>query len=129
MTDTKRLLELQQLIDKADLAYYRPGCAQIMTDAEYDQLRPELKKLNPTDFRITRVGCPYSESDLRSKTPHTIPMGSLDNTDDGIIGYDSWYSNVCEKLGVESAVIMTSLKIDGGSIRARYVEGKLDSLF
>jgi len=122
---TKRLFELQKLIDRADLAYYRPGCAQIMTDAEYDLLRPELKKLDPHDIRVTRVGCPYDVSELRSKTPHTIPMGSLDNTDDGIAGYSSWYDKTCDKLGVESVVVMASLKIDGGSIRARYVEGKL----
>lgn len=116
--------ELRQLIDKADTAYYRPGLEPILTDAEYDLLRPALKELDPSDPRIARVGSPYSADELRNKVTHRIPMGSLDNTDDGILGYEPWYQAICEKLGSQP-VVMASLKVDGGSILADYVDGKL----
>jgi len=116
---------LRLLIDKADSAYHRPGSQPIMTDAEYDLLRPALKKRAPDDPRITRVGVPYDEAELRNKVKHTIPMGSLDNTDDGILGYASWLEKVSAKLPDESASVCASLKIDGGSICASYKNGEL----
>jgi len=118
--------KLQLLIDKADHAYYRVGSEAIMTDAEYDLLRPALKAKAPDDERIDRVGAPFSEAELRDKVTHAIPMGSLDNTDDGILGYDSWYTGVCKKIKDDGVVeVCTSLKIDGGSICASYKAGKL----
>ena len=119
-----QLSELKQLIDKADAAYYRPGLQPVITDAEYDQLKKELKNLDPEDPRNTRVGVQYDPEELRTKVKHPIPMGSLDNTDDGIIGYDAWYKKISEALG-ESPQILASLKVDGGSIRAKYVNGNL----
>jgi DNA ligase (NAD+) len=118
------LAELQHLIDKADLSYYRVGYEPILTDEEYDALRPALKVKNPEDSRIDRVGVPYSPEELRSKVKHPIPMGSLDNTDDGILGLDAWIDWVRAKLNTDTKV-MASLKMDGGSMRAKYVDGVL----
>lgn len=122
---TFKLAELQLLIDKADQRYYREGQSQLITDEQYDALRPALKELEPEDTRVARVGVPYSVDELRTKVPHAIPMGSLDNTDDGIVGYDSWYHKTCATLGVENTKIIASLKIDGGSLRLRYEKGRL----
>jgi DNA ligase (NAD+) len=121
------VLTLQQLIDKADNAYYRPGQDQIMEDSEYDLLRPALKTIAPDDERVTRVGAPYDVSELRNKVEHPIPMGSLDNTDDMIAGYQPWLEKVSDKVKVkpDNVGVMASLKVDGGSIRARYEDGKL----
>ncbi len=113
--------ELRLLIDKADVAYHRPGSSQIMEDSEYDLLRPALKALDPTDERIDRVGLPFDEGQLRNKVEHRIPMGSLDNTDDGIAGFEPWV----EGLGIGDVDIFASLKIDGGSICVTYEDGKL----
>lgn len=118
--------EIQLLIDKAAQRYYRTdNKTVIMSDECYDALIIELRDLNPEDERLTRVGIPYSTDELRNKISHPIPMGSLDNTDDGIVGYDKWYDGVISKLGVATAAICASLKIDGGSIRLRYVKGRL----
>lgn len=126
--------ELRQLIDKADVAYYRSGSEPIMTDEEYDVLRPALKKIAPEDARIARVGLPYNEAELRTKVKHAIPMGSLDNTDDGILGYSTWYESMQTQTGVtlpeeqrrfRDVQVVASLKIDGGSILADYVDGVL----
>lgn len=117
--------EIQTLIDKADAAYYRPGMSQIMTDAEYDLLLLRLEDRNPGDPRLTRVGPQYDEDSLRDKIPHLIPMGSLENTDDGILGFEPWRHLTCSKLGITTAPIMASLKVDGASICLTYEDGKL----
>lgn len=119
-----RIIEICNLIDKADSAYYRVGHQQIMSDADYDALKVELKSLDPSNERLTRVGCIFDESELRIKVRHNIPMGSLDNTEDGIAGYADWYSDMSAKIGSEPK-IMASLKIDGGSICATYKDGNL----
>lgn len=131
-----RLPEIQLLIDKADQLYYREKqqsgtdptlalCNPILTDEQYDALKSGLKELEPEDPRLTRVGIPYDAEELRDKVPHAIPMGSLDNTDDGILGYRTWYEKTCKVLKTEDAKILASLKVDGGSIRVRYEKGQL----
>lgn len=122
---TLNLAETRLLIDKADSTYHRVGLESPITDEEYDAAKNHLRTLDSNDERLTRVGVPYSVEELRNKVEHTIPMGSLDNTDDGIAGYDKWYDWILQKLGVSEAPVFASLKIDGGSIRARYEEGKL----
>lgn len=120
-----RLPIICDLIDKADNTYYRLGHKSIMTDAEYDSIKQELKNLDPDNPRLTRVGLPYSVAEIRNKVKHNIPMGSLDNTDDGILGFEPWYDSVSKQLATENMSIAASLKIDGASICATYVEGQL----
>jgi DNA ligase (NAD+) len=124
------LSELRTLIDKADSLYYRPGCEPIMSDAGYDGLKMALKEQCPDDPRFSRVGVPYSPDELRTKTEHNIPMGSLDNTDGGISGYNKWYQGICDKLGVtlcdQECSVFATVKADGASICATYVDGKLE---
>ncbi len=117
--------QLRRLIDKADAAYYRTDLQPILTDEQYDSARAILRAMAPEDPRLARVGVPYSEAELRTKVPHNIPMGSLDNTDNGIVGFPDWYDSMAEKLGVESFPFLASLKIDGASICATYEDGKL----
>jgi NAD-dependent DNA ligase len=58
------LLEIQQLIDRADVAYYTTGNS-IMEDAKYDQLKLELKFLNPDDIRLKLVGSSVRDTILK----------------------------------------------------------------
>lgn len=122
---TLTLPEIRSLIDKADSLYYRPGLTSPLTDEEYDDLKEQLRALAPGDERLTRVGLPYDPQELDTKVTHTIPMGSLDNTDDGILGYETWIKWLHEKLGLDELEIYASLKIDGASICATYRQGKL----
>lgn len=128
--DVSSILSIDQIrsrIDKADSAYYRNGSSSIMTDEEYDALKIALRKLDPDDERLVRVGVPYSPEEIGSKVKHKVPMGSLDNVDNGIAGYDAWYHNIVSKLidASPNPTIMASLKIDGASICASYEDGKL----
>lgn len=116
------LSEIKTLIDKANQYYYRTN-NPIMSDEEYDSLIAELRSLEPDDERLSRVGIPYTTAELRNKVKHPIPMGSLDNTEDGILGYRKWYDNICQ--GSDAVSICASLKIDGSSIRLCYKNGKL----
>jgi len=116
------LAELRSAIDRADTAYYR-GQA-IMPDAEYDALKRQLRDFAPDDPRLTRVGPPYSDQEIGLKTKHSIPMGSLDNTDGGILGVDDWYEGITAKLATNPELVV-SLKIDGSSIAAEYERGSL----
>ena len=121
-----KLAEIQILIDKSAQLYYRTDDhVALMTDECYDALIAGLRKLEPKDERLTRVGIPYSVEELRNKIDHPIPMGSLDNTDGGISGYPKWFNDILIKLGSTSAAVCASLKIDGGSLRLRYVKGRL----
>ena len=119
--------QIQSIIDQADSDYYRINKDNPkLLDIEYDALKEALRHLDPNDIRLSRVGCPYDPSEIGTKTNHNIPMGSLDNTDNGISGYDPWLTSVKEKLGLNNTPsIMASLKIDGASICASYKEGVL----
>lgn len=116
------LKELRDLINRADTAYYTTGATQLISDEEYDRLKSQLRQDAPDDELLTRVGA----NPIGTKVAHTIPMGSLDNTDDGILGFDPWLDGMREKLGmVVSPPIMASLKVDGASICASYKKGQL----
>ena len=95
------LLELQKQIDKAAYAYYTVGNA-IVSDSVYDTWIDELKKLNPNDARLKRVGFNVGNSIL-SKVKHEIPMGSQDkavNRNE----FDEWIKNNLIKAGISKKV-------------------------
>lgn len=127
---------VQSLVDKLDSAYYRTDSTAIVEDRVYDYIKQYLAKVNPTDERLTRVGVPYDARELRNKVPLAVPMGSLDNTDGGIDGFEPWLASVREKFNAQPGsntisivpdfTICASLKVDGGSICASYKNGKLE---
>jgi DNA ligase (NAD+) len=125
MTNKTELSQLRSAIDRASQLYYTPGCESPVTDDEYEALMGQLREIAPEDPRLTRVGVPYSAEDLRDKRNHSIPMGSLDNTDDSITGFAAWYDKVLALLNVESADINVSLKMDGNSVALQYDSGIL----
>lgn len=127
-----QLAELRHLIDKADAAYYS-GSSSTVSDEQYDNAKKQLSTLDPNDERLTRIGLQYDKSQLRNKVRHTIPMGSLDNMDNSIHGLPEWYSKITSQLGTSlaeagSLKIFASLKIDGSSLRAKYIKGRLHSV-
>lgn len=133
---TPDLIELNDLLNKLDLLYYTPGQVSPITDANYDVLVQKLRKFAPEHERFTRVGPLYSLETIGSKVTHTIPMGSLDNTEGGIAGYESWLLGIITQLNetvspshlaqtIDAIPVVASYKIDGASICASYVNGKL----
>ncbi|MFA5767671.1 MAG: hypothetical protein WC919_07180, partial [Candidatus Paceibacterota bacterium] len=122
--DKNKLAQLRSAIDRAAQLYYTPGCESPVTDDEFEAMMGELREVAPDDFRLTRVGTPFSPEDMREKRTHSIPMGSLDNTDGGIGGFASWYDKTCALLGVESFTVNASLKMDGNSVALSYADGE-----
>ena len=117
------LKELQDLIDKANVAYYTDGTA-IMEDARYDKLREQLKSINPTDPRLSSVGSVIRDSIL-TKRKHKIPMGSLNKVVDES-EWNSWITNNIFKKNIPfTEMFHASLKMDGCSVGLEYKNGKL----
>ena len=116
-----RLAQIQDLIDRADHAYYTGGTGTLMEDAVYDGLKDELKVLAPDDVRLKRVGAPVPEAGMLAKRTHTIPMGSQQkamNREE----FMAWVEGLPDG---RSTLLMADLKADGGSVSFEFVEGAL----
>jgi DNA ligase (NAD+) len=100
-----------------------------ISDAEFDRLMNELKKLEAehpelitSDSPTQRVGGKPREGFV--KVPHSIPMLSLDNA------YSeeelrAWERRVHELSGRKDIEYVCELKLDGMSLALRYENGKL----
>lgn len=111
---------LVKAIDEADAIYYGDSAGSGISDCEYDRLKASLREIDPHNERLVRVG--YNSDNFRNKVDHSIPMGSLDNTDNGIDGFSVWFEGLSH---VSSPLVMASLKIDGSSVSAVYKAGRL----
>lgn len=112
-----RIADLRNLILKAKHAYYYSG-EPIMSDAEYDSLEDELRLLAPDDAVLALVGAPISADAMLNKARHAMPMGSQ-----GKVNSEDEFRNWCAKSGIK--VIHASLKGDGASAAAYYLDGRL----
>lgn len=125
---TNRIFELQALIDRADAAYYTSGAA-IMEDAKYDQLREELRALNPNDPRLSRVGAAVQDTILEARK-HTIPMGSQDKVTNRT-EWEAWLKNNIQaglqQMGrnTDKLQFHATYKMDGGSVGFEWEQGRL----
>ncbi|MEW8979576.1 MAG: NAD-dependent DNA ligase LigA [Symbiobacterium sp.] len=122
----RRIEELTAAIRHHEYLYYVKNEPEI-SDAEFDQLMLELKRLEEQfpdlrrpDSPTQRVGgAPAPEF---AKVPHQPPMYSLDNafSEEDLRDFDR---RVREGLGGEPVEYVCELKIDGLSISLRYEDG------
>ena len=122
----KRIEELRKLIRHHDYLYYVLNKPEI-SDAEYDKLMLELKKLEEKypefitpDSPTQRVGG-FPAEEFKTVT-HTKPMLSLDSafTEEDIRRFDE---RVKRELGVESVEYVVEPKLDGLSVELVYENG------
>ncbi len=121
-----RILQLRELLDRANHAYYADG-QPFMADSEYDQLLAELQSLevahddhDPTSPTARVGGAPI---DSFRAVPHSLPMMSVDNTySEG--DFRAWYGRCADSLGRPPAVTCDP-KIDGVAVSLRWVDGQL----
>ena len=113
-----RLAELTNLILKAKQAYYF-GDTPIMDDAAYDALEEELARLEPDHPLLKTVGAPVPADAILTKANHRIPMGSQSKVN-SIEEFEAWYAK-----SAEGGAVHVSLKGDGASAAAYYVDGFL----
>ena len=119
---------LREKIRHHEYLYYVLDAPEI-SDAEFDQLMIELKKLESEhpelvtpDSPTQRVGGKPREGFL--KAPHSSPMLSLDNTysEDEL---RNWERRVHELSGRDDIDYVCELKLDGMSLALHYENGKL----
>lgn len=111
-----RLCEIRNLIDRAAQAYYYGQ--PIITDEAFDALMVELKQLDGSDHRLTRVGYPVDPACMLTKVKHTKPLTSLDKVDD-VDALRKWL------IGCKTPKFIVQHKLDGASLVIYYVGGKL----
>ena len=111
---------IDQLADRimdAKEAYYNG--APIMSDAQYDGLEDELRKLDANHPVLKQIGAVAPTSSGWPKVKHGAPMSSL-NKAQVAADFDSWWVS-CGK----PAPIFVTEKLDGISISLRYERGVL----
>jgi DNA ligase (NAD+) len=119
---------LREEIRRHEYRYYVLDDPEI-SDAEFDRLMNELKKLEAThpelitsDSPTQRVGGKPREGFV--KVAHSAPMLSLDNAH-GEEELRDWERRVHELSGRKDIEYVCELKLDGMSLALRYEEGKL----
>jgi len=122
--------ELREELRHHEHLYYVQDAPKI-TDAQYDKLMNELKRLEaesgepvPADSPTQRVG--GKPADGFRKVAHSRPMLSLDNA------YNeeelrAWDARVHEALGAEKVEYTCEMKLDGLSLALQYADGQLVS--
>lgn len=133
MTNT----ELENILTAASAAYYEGN--PTMSDAEFDRLwalhdaNREADPADPVwkDTILNKVGALPTQQSGFQKVAHSSPMLSLDNVfvgDDGSIDeIIAWLDRVAEDFPTRTLVVAEP-KIDGLSVRATYVDGRLSSV-
>ena len=124
-----RVVELAALLRTYKDAYYN-GQPKV-SDAAYDALEDELRKLDPENAVLASIGAPLREQAVTEweKARHAIPMGSL-NKAVNEAEFRQWLA-LCEKLGQESKLppiskdLLVTEKLDGLSLAVNYEKGKL----
>jgi DNA ligase (NAD+) len=115
MRDKKRIGTLERLIEKYQQSYYN-GEAEV-SDAEFDRLWDELKKLDPDNPLIKKIGA--DTADGFPKVKHLIPMGSQDKA-----ANPEEFREWAAKMDFPS--YMVQYKLDGASLELQYRKGVLE---
>jgi DNA ligase (NAD+) len=114
-----RIAELEGLIRyHADLYYNRS--APEITDAEYDSLVDELKRIDPDNAVLKEVGATLSYG---RKVKHSSLMGSLDK-EISAADVETWYEKYSQNTKGYNGIVVTP-KIDGLAVRLNYKDGVL----
>jgi DNA ligase (NAD+) len=123
----KRVMELRDLLHRANLAYYLDA-QPFISDREFDEALAELETLEQKfnlatdDSPTQRVG--GEPSGAFPTVEHPLAMLSLNNTynEDELRDFDRRIKDI---LGHAEFSYATELKFDGASIRLRYENGGL----
>jgi len=118
----KRINELKNIIKKAKKTYYDGN--PFLTDAQYDALEDELRKLFEDSGLDANegidVGAEVEEINKFPKAPHSIPMGSQDKCAN-IDEFEKWV----RLLGIDPGEMVVNYKLDGSSLALYYEDGEL----
>ena len=115
MSDEDRIVELQRLIKKARDDYYNK--TPTVSDEIFDSWVDELNDLDAFNSVLSEVGAPPVSEWV--KVRHDTPMGSLNkvNTPEEMADWLQTYA--------PDGKVVISEKLDGISLKVRYINGKL----
>ncbi|MBQ3671625.1 MAG: NAD-dependent DNA ligase LigA [Treponema sp.] len=113
VAESSRISELVTLIKKYQNSYYN-GEAEI-SDAEFDALWDELKKLDPNNPVLKKIG---ADSGNFAKARHIMPMGSQEKAASPEQFFD-WAKNH------SYGEYLIEYKLDGASLELQYERGEL----
>lgn len=99
-------------LEAAREAYYNRE--PILSDAAFDALEDELRRLDPTNAYFRHHGAAPTGTKVR----HEVPMGSL-NKADNVAEMSKWYGDVGQP------VVLVSDKLDGSSLSMKFEDGHL----
>ena len=124
----KQIAELRERLSYHSYRYYALDSPEI-SDAEYDQMMVELRKLEDqypelitSESPTQRVGAaPLAEFDV---VEHTKPLLSLANvfSDDELL---AWHKRISNLVPDQAMDFVCELKMDGLAVALTYVDGKL----
>src|SRR5271154_7176293 len=124
----KKIESLREKIRHHEYLYYVLDKPEL-TDADYDKLMNELKKLETEhpelitpDSPTQRVGGKPREGFVKAR--HSSPMLSLDNTYN-VDDLRNWERRVHELSGRDDVEYVCELKLDGMSLALHYENGQL----
>lgn len=110
-----RVEQIAQKLAQAREAYYNGS--PVMSDASYDALEDELKRLQPNHPLLRQIGAPVPTSSGWPKVRHDFKMSSLNKAQD-MEELVAWWKSC----GSPSGLYITE-KLDGISISLRYESG------
>jgi DNA ligase (NAD+) len=110
----EKLIQVQ--LERASYSYYNDS-ESIMSDEEFDQLKDELRILNPNNPFLKQIGSKVKTTEWK-KEKHNISMCSLDkvNTEEE---FKKWVSDIGHQ------DFQLTEKLDGISINLEYKDGIL----
>ena len=112
-----RIEELAQLLAHHSDLYYNEA-APVITDAEYDLLFDELKRLDPTHPQLDRVGSDPAPGSV--KVEHLFPMQSLDKASEV-----AEISHFVAQTTAHGRRFVCQPKLDGSALSLEYRRGRL----
>ena len=141
----KRILELSQQLEHHNTLYYQDAEPEI-SDAEYDALMNELKKLEAAHPSLAKADSPTQRvggvplKDFQ-QIKHLVPMLSIEDIHElkdeelealqdpnasKMQNLRDWYQRLAKNLGVDHVALTVEPKIDGVAVSAVYRDGVLD---
>lgn len=113
--------ELVKRLTKYRDAYYNG--TPIVTDAVFDSLEDELRRIDPQNVYFNKIGAPVPVNGAWPKVRHTIPMTSQ-NKAQNLDDFKDWMKSCNVQ---PSDILSVSVKCDGASVAMEYLNRRLVS--
>ena len=112
--------DLVKRLEAAKDAYYNSSA--IMSDAQYDSLEDELRRIDPQHPFFSKVGAALPVNGSWPEVRHSVPMTSL-NKAQVLADMATWFKSCNLDPAIDSVMVMN--KEDGASLSLKYLKRRL----